>query len=215
MATKYTPTGSLSETTYHRGCAALSQMEGYWQALRDGRIMPDRSDISPRGIESALSIAFILERTGPGVVRFRLAGSELSELMGMDLRTMPITSLFSSDIRPSVSQAFDAVFETPARLSMTITSRGMLGRPALKGRLLMLPLQSDLGDISRAVGGMAVDGQMGDRPRRFDGLDDVRLDDLAHPATTSVMDLAAAPAPFIHSKKPPHQSERPYLKLIK
>ena len=35
----------------------------------------------------------------PSVARFRLAGAHLSELMGMEVRGMPMTALFLPDAR--------------------------------------------------------------------------------------------------------------------
>ena len=72
----------------------IAALEAYWQALRGNRMVPLRADVDPRGIESALDFAFIVERVSRHA-RFRLAGSQISELMGMDVRGMPLTSLFS------------------------------------------------------------------------------------------------------------------------
>ena len=58
--------------------------------------MPRRAEIDPRGIENALEYAFILERIAPGMARIRLAGIHLSDLMGMEVRGMPLTSFIDA-----------------------------------------------------------------------------------------------------------------------
>ena len=46
------------------------------------------------------------------------------------------------------------------------------GRPQLHGRMLILPLKSDLGDVTRALGCLVTAGESGRGPRRFDLLDE-------------------------------------------
>lgn len=60
---------------------AIAQTEAYWEALRGTRLMPDRADVNPRGIENLLEYAFIGERIAPGLVRLRLAGMHMSDLI--------------------------------------------------------------------------------------------------------------------------------------
>ena len=84
---------------------ALREVEAYWSGLRDGRAMPARADVDPRGIQSALEYAFILERIAPGVARFRVAGMHLNDLMGMEVRGMPLTAMFVPEGRKEISAA--------------------------------------------------------------------------------------------------------------
>ncbi|MCB2111761.1 MAG: PAS domain-containing protein, partial [Rhodobacteraceae bacterium] len=65
---------------------SISVVRAYWEALRAGREVPYRSEIDPRGIESALEHTFVLERIAPRIARFRLAGVHLCDLMGMEVR---------------------------------------------------------------------------------------------------------------------------------
>ena len=68
----------------------LADLRSYWDSLRKGRAVPDRADVEPKGIRRALDYAFILERIAPGAARFRLAGRHLVDLMGMEVRGMPV-----------------------------------------------------------------------------------------------------------------------------
>ena len=146
---------------------ALSQVEGYWEGLRSGRLMPARSEVDPRGISGALEYAFILERVARGIGRFRLAGTTFSALMGMEVRGMPLTALMTPDSRPLATEALEAVFDTPAVIRLALEGEAGVGRPALAGQMILLPLRSDLGDITRVLGCLVTDGQIGRTPRRF------------------------------------------------
>lgn len=145
----------------------LSQIEAYWTALRNENNIPLRSQVSPRGIKSALRYSFILERIAPGHARFRLAGLHLNELMGMEIRGMPFSAIFTTDARNLLSETLEQVFEGPAVLKMRLASNSGIAKPALAANLLLLPLKSDFGDITRALGCLVAEGQTGRAPRRF------------------------------------------------
>ncbi|MFG6579745.1 PAS domain-containing protein [Sulfitobacter sp. 1A13191] len=159
---------AMSDHRTHVGYGPVAQVEAYWEALRGNRLMPRRSDIDPRGIEQALEYAFILERVAVGVGRLRIAGGHLRDLMGMEVRGMPITAFFGTQSRPRVSEALEEVFQMPGQITLHLGAAASYGRPALTGRMLLLPLKSDLGDVSRVLGCLVVLGEIGQTPRRFD-----------------------------------------------
>ncbi|SIS73667.1 PAS domain-containing protein [Phaeovulum vinaykumarii] len=146
----------------------ISDLRGYWEALRGGRPVPARSDVDPRGIERALEYTFILERVAPGMARFRLAGMHLSDLMGMEVRGMPLTAFFTPVARRQVAEALERVFQGPEVAELTLTAEAGIGKPSMNARLLLLPLKSDLGDITRVLGCLVSAGEIGRTPRRFD-----------------------------------------------
>jgi hypothetical protein len=163
---------SLAEVAQDMRFPVLGDLESYWQGLRGDRLVPARSEVDPRRIEDALEYAFILERIAPGMARFRLAGMHLNDLMGMEVRGMPLTSFFVPEARKRVSAALEQVFDAPAIARMTLAGETGLGRPGLDARLLLLPLKSDFGDVSRALGCLSTVGPVGRAPRRFSVLDD-------------------------------------------
>ncbi len=59
---------------------------GYWSRLRNGRDVPDQTDIDPRAIKRMLSHVFILDALNPGRPIYRLAGTGLCERFGMELK---------------------------------------------------------------------------------------------------------------------------------
>ncbi|MFP1644910.1 PAS domain-containing protein [Pontitalea aquivivens] len=146
---------------------AVAELRAYWEALRRGRLVPARTDVNPRGIERSLEYAFILERVAPGVARFRLAGTHLTDLMGMEVRGMPLGALFVPAGRQRLADALETVFQGPAVAELSLAAETGIGKPPLAARLLLLPLKSDLGDITRALGCLVAEGEIGRRPRRF------------------------------------------------
>lgn len=146
----------------------MADMRAYWDSLRRGRGVPARSDIQPQGIRRALDYAFILERIAPGAARFRLAGQHLIDLMGMEVRGMAFCSLANSSSRGRLSDVLESVFRAPQLAELTLHAKSEYARPELSARMLLLPLASDLGDVTRALGCLISDGQVGVAPRRFD-----------------------------------------------
>ncbi|WP_134679374.1 PAS domain-containing protein [Paracoccus ravus] len=146
----------------------LHEVRSYWNGLRDGRAVPCRADVDPRGMRRALDHAFILERIAPGAARIRLAGRHLVDLMGMEVRGMPICALLSTTSRGRFSDVLESTFKAPQIAEMTLCSQAAYGRPELQGKMLLLPLRSDLGDVTRALGCIVAEGTLGIAPRRFD-----------------------------------------------
>lgn len=211
----------MSDRRTYAGYGPLAQVEAYWEALRGNRLMPRRSDIDPRGIEGALSHAFIVERVAPGQARLRIAGSHLSDLMGMEVRGMPITSFFTNAARPAVAEALEAVFQKPAQTTLHLSAEAAYGHPLLEGRMLLLPLKSDLGDVSRALGCLVAVGDPGRTPRRFDLTHQEPRRLFATGPTDMDIDGATAPARpgFAEAKRPFETSGGrrlpPYLRVVK
>lgn len=150
----------------------MADMRAYWDSLRRGRAVPARSDVQPQGIRRALDHAFILERIAPGAARFRLAGQHLIDLMGMEVRGMAFCSLANSSSRGRLSDVLESVFRAPQLAELTLHAKSEYARPELSARMLLLPLTSDLGDVTRALGCLISEGQIGVAPRRFDLVSD-------------------------------------------
>ncbi|WP_299355671.1 PAS domain-containing protein [uncultured Shimia sp.] len=147
--------------------AVLREIESYWDALRDGRDMPMRLEVDPRGIEQALRHAFILERMAQGLARIRIAGGLFKEIMGMDTHGMPVSSLIGISSRDGFRDVLESVFSGPARARLSLSAERGIGRPALTGEMILLPLRSSKGDVTRVLGGLEIDRQIGGSPRRF------------------------------------------------
>ncbi|MGH1329478.1 MAG: PAS domain-containing protein [Paracoccaceae bacterium] len=165
---------------------AVAQVEAYWEGLRNGRAVPARSEIDPRGMNDALEYAFILERIAAGVARFRLAGMHLSDLMGMEVRGMPLTAMFTPESRVKISAAMEEVFEGPEIIQVSLRGERGMGRGALDAQLLLCPLKSDLGDVNRVLGCLQSRGDIGRQPRRFEVLEITRRPIIVDPNAPAV-----------------------------
>lgn len=208
---------AMSDYQPDTGYAAIAQVEAYWEAVRGARLLPKRSDIDPRGIEQALENAFILERVAAGIARLRIAGNHLNELMGMEVRGMPLTSFFTPAARAMVADVLEVVFQTPAICTLRLTAASGPGRPPIEARLILLPLKSDLGDVSRVLGCLVAKGDIGTAPRRFDVVAKNVLHIAAGEAPVSVTPPVDIPKPAPRPKRPtPKEKASDYSqKLIK
>lgn len=180
-----------------RASAKIDRVESYWNTIRGNRLVPSRCEIDPRGLDGVLGHAFILERITGGLARFRIAGSHLSDLTGLELRQMPISALFLPGSRDILSEALTAVFDEPAQVRMTISSPGSFGRDALTGELTLLPLRSDLGDVDRVLGGIVLDGRIGRTPRRMEILSQSRKSLTGYAGPMHGGDVASPEQPVI------------------
>ncbi len=206
---------SLSERRQIQRHSALVTVEGYWEALRGSRLVPDRSDVDPRGLAGALEHAFVLERIAPGLARFRVAGMHLSDLIGLEVRGMPISATFTPDARPKLSTALEAAFSEPAQIRMRLKGEDGIGRPELNGELLILPLRSDSGEVSRALGCVAMEGTIGRQPRRLS------ITEIEHKTLVGFADgngedheLRPTEPPAARTAKIEQKSPAPYLRLV-
>lgn len=203
---------SLKDYRSRPGHAVIEAVESYWNEVRENRLMPSRSEIDPRGIASCLENAFVLERVAVGIARFRLAGIHLTELMGMEIRGMPLSAMVAPDSRAAVGSALQAVFDEPATVRMWLSSETGIGRPPLTAHLLLLPLRSDLGDVTRILGCLVAEGRIGRAPRRFAVTREERR--------TLVGYADAAPAPAVSATVAPEtpsapRPRAPHLTLVK
>lgn len=63
----------------------IHQLHGYWQTKRDGRAMPQRADIDPADLKTLLPDLLLGDyEASPFRVRFRLVGTRLAEIHGLD-----------------------------------------------------------------------------------------------------------------------------------
>lgn len=192
---------------------ALQEIEAYWEGLRQGGRLPGRAEVDPRGMARVLEHAFVLERVAPGVARFRVAGQHLHGLMGMDVRGMPFSAVFQAEARPPLADWLAQVFDTPARLRLTLSGVRGIGKPGIEGQMLILPLRDDFGQVNRALGAFATSGKAGRAPRRF-RIVTHRISGLGvtpQRRRTDQPGFAERPAPFAHEKGP---DKRPALRLV-
>ncbi|MEM8536897.1 MAG: PAS domain-containing protein [Pseudomonadota bacterium] len=145
----------------------LEKLENYWNGLRHSKRIPARNDVEPSEIDYILPHAFILQRVAPGLARMRVAGQKLHDLLKMDARGMPVTTLFHHDSRDQIKDLLESAFMDPAIVSLPLHSPGSLMRPEINGAMLLLPLHDHEGKSNRLLGALVTDLEKTNRPRRF------------------------------------------------
>ncbi len=214
---------SMTDREKQKRLAPLRLLESYWQGLagQDGQV-PLRSQIDPRGIESALEFAFLGERIAPSLAKLRVAGTHLNDLMGMETGGMPLSALFTPEARDRLGDALSKVFAEGAVVRMDIAAEEGFGKTPLEGHLLILPLRSDMGDMTRMIGVLVTTGRIGRTPRRFTITSCEVEPALAAPAPAlapvaqdpmpaRLTGMSAPDAPFDHA---PQQERHPHLRLV-
>ncbi|TCO69739.1 PAS domain-containing protein [Rhodovulum euryhalinum] len=151
------------------GLAPLDAIEAYWREQLESRgVAPSRAELDPRGFSKALTNCFIAEAITPRHLRLRLTGQHLSEVMGMDMRGMPLSALILPDSRPHLEQLIAEALAGPARPTrINIFAPPRFGQPALYGGMVLLPLRNEPGAPQRMLGAFATVGKQGRAPRRF------------------------------------------------
>lgn len=219
---------SMMDLEKQKRLAPLRLLETYWRGLADesGEI-PLRSQIDPRGIESALEYAFLAERIAPSHAKLRVSGTHLNDLMGMETSGMPLSTLFTPDARDALGDAVSRVFSEGAIVHMKLEAEEGLGKASLDARMILLPLRSDMGDLTRMIGALATTGRIGRTPRRFTIAETEFRPAFGGGRTAAATyrqderpapELSEAPAPFQAdpSRQPPDRPSRkpPHLRLI-
>ncbi len=65
----------------------------YWRTLRDAAGRVSRESLDPGALRSALASVSIVEFDQNGIGRFRIAGSRLREIFGMEVRGMRVSEI--------------------------------------------------------------------------------------------------------------------------
>ncbi len=129
----------------------ISILHDHWQGLREGRLPPFRSEISPRDIPDVLDTLFILEHLSAGDTRVRIAGLTICEMMGMEVRGLPPEGFFVDGARDRFAAILAAVLAGPKIAELRLDTRDSPDNTA-QVRMVLLPLRSDFGDVSRIIG---------------------------------------------------------------
>lgn len=167
----------------------------YWNALRGSRSAPDRRDIDPTRIRSALSNTFILELNDSQEFDFRLAGSHICTAYARELKGRSFTRLWHPRDRDAMDTLIRAVTEDHAVALVTFS-----GMTAIHTRLavetILLPVRHNGSTQTRLLGAMtAIDEPywFGVQPvveQRITGLRLIWPDDASH--TEMARDIAAS-----------------------
>lgn len=143
--------GSVHQIGYRMNDPILDSLKQYWETLRAGRLAPYRSEVDPRQFEHALENMFILEIIGDDNIRVRLAGMKLCEMMGMEVRGMSPRAFMMPEDRARFDDAIMDVVRKPAVTEFAMETVDYNGHSGT-AYVLLMPLRSDFGEITRILG---------------------------------------------------------------
>jgi hypothetical protein len=172
----------------------------YWNTLRGSRSAPDRRDLDPTRIRSALANTFILELTDQGEFDFRLAGSHVCSIYARELKARSFSRLWHPRDRDAMGTLVRAVTEDHAVALITFS-----GLTAIHTRVpvetILLPVRHNGSTQTRLLGAMsAIDEPywLGVQPvveQRITGLRLIWPDDQQH--SEMARDVAATIVPDV------------------
>jgi len=138
----------------------------HWSALRHGAGVPNRCEIDPRVFPDALENTFIFERIAKGDFRARLAGMNLCDMMGMEVRGQSAASFMQSDERDHIQKVLEQVLTRPAIGELQLVGRDLSGGE-FNVNMILLPLRSDMGEVNRIIGCISYPQKAFNAPLRF------------------------------------------------
>lgn len=121
----------------------------YWQRLRGDRPAPYRSEVDPRSMDCDIGNVFIIEVLDDGTERFRVAGSQVINTFGMELRGVPVRAILDVSAREGVATLISETLATAA-IGYARLCPGVGGSELWE--MLLLPLRSDSGKLDRVLG---------------------------------------------------------------
>lgn len=191
------------------GRAALAQVEAYWNDLRTFGQLPSRDDVKPSALSGALEYVALINRVDTGIFRVRFAGRHICDLMGMEVRGMPLTALIRPGQRHLLADALENVASGQSLTRLSLCTN------AVRGELLLLPLAPDARGQTHILACFVSTASAAHAPCRFD-ITDVReevlsvgAEPITVPARSREMGFAEAADAF-HGKP----TKVPFLRLI-
>ena len=144
----------------------FNNLFNHWSALRYTDRVPNRCEIDPRVFPDALENTFIFERIAKGDFRARLAGMNLCDMMGMEVRGQSAASFMQSQERDHIQQVLEQVLARPAIGELVLLGRDLSGHP-YEVNMILLPLRSDMGEVNRIIGCISHPQKAFNAPLRF------------------------------------------------
>jgi hypothetical protein len=120
----------------------LRTLYDYWNERRRGRRWPSRADINPLDLKFALgNLSLIDVSREPLRFTFRLAGTLLSQRLGMDFTGKSVDEIPDANYRADVSAVYGKMVET-GEPTVSLGERVLDGKPR-RFETLRLPLSED------------------------------------------------------------------------
>jgi hypothetical protein len=136
--------------------ALLRRFARFWGEARDGRLVPDFTDLDPVDMPWALQTIFVVERLDDRRLTYRLVGGEMSDRLGGGLVGKTAEDVFEAEYASHVNTRWNRVLDEPA-LCYAVTRHMTRAGRVLRARRFLAPARSSSGRIDRVVGVSAFD----------------------------------------------------------
>lgn len=123
----------------------------YWNEIRAGRLAPHRFEIEPAQISAILPETFILERSDTGTYKYRLAGTKICELFGVEFRGADFLDGWRDDDRITLQRQLAAMTKQGGVSVLTLDAATLDGRTAAF-EIILLPLVHSQNQLDRFLG---------------------------------------------------------------
>jgi hypothetical protein len=133
--------------------SSLQTLYRYWNEVRAGRLAPQRLDIEPSRIAEILAQTFMLELVDPGTYPFRLAGTQLCDTFGSELRGKNFLDGWGEADRRAIEDCLATITEQGAAAHL-ILEGSVDARHRVELEANLLPLLH-AGKITRIIGAMS------------------------------------------------------------
>jgi len=133
--------------------ASTKTLYNYWNSLRGSRSAPERRNIDPTKIRTALSNTFILESSNSSQFAFRLAGSHLCSAYCRELKGRTFLDLWHPKDRDAVATLIKAVTEDHAVALLSFEGTNASAK-TVSFETLLLPLRHNGASNNRILGSM-------------------------------------------------------------
>lgn len=127
---------------------------GYWNDVRGARMAPRRFDIEPSRISDILAETFVLERIDTHTFVFRLAGTRICDMFGLELRGRNFADFADQDGHAELEHAMAVITGQGAVGVFEIEAGDPTGRK-VRFEAVMLPLTHLDEGVSRYLGSIS------------------------------------------------------------
>lgn len=134
--------------------SATKILFNYWNNLRGSRSAPERRNVDPTKIRTALSNTFILEADQAQGFSFRLAGSHLCSAYCRELKARPYLNLWHLKDRDAVATLIKAVTDDHAVALVNFEGTTATAKK-ISFETILLPLRHNGASNIRILGSMA------------------------------------------------------------
>lgn len=140
------------ESVGHMKSPAMRHLAAYWFAKRGKRPMPAIADIDPIEIPSVLSHIWLCDyQPDSGRFRYRLAGDEINDFWGFNLRDKHLDEFVPAERLPTSTERLHMARELPAvvcnRICLSLTEE-----ITRDGERIILPLSDDGKTVTSLLG---------------------------------------------------------------